>query len=344
MKFGAVDIGTNSTRLMIADLVEPDGLKTLRREAVITRLGEGVNETSCLSQPAIKRTLEVLADYRSILETNGVDSVALAATSAARDARNSRDFLDRIEKLMGTRVKILSGKEEARLTFLGATYDLSCQLPAASHQLKITEQPRTKDQESRTQQLTASDQQPVLVLDIGGGSTELILGRPSEALKDFSLDIGCVRLTEMFLKSDPPTCTEIEGAEKYVSSILAPAVAKIKDLAFRQNQSKVRLIGVAGTITTLSAIMQRMETYDPDRIHGSRLTYQDIKKMLDIFLSMPVTERKTIVGLESKRADVIIAGTLIALLVLEATNLQEIVVSEHDILDGLVLSLVQVKR
>jgi exopolyphosphatase/guanosine-5'-triphosphate,3'-diphosphate pyrophosphatase len=311
MKLGAIDIGTNSTRLIIAHLAKPGKLKSLRREAVVTRLGEGVNETSCLKKPAILRTLKVLTDYKSILDAAVVDDVIVAATSAVRDAKNSEDFLCEVEQLFGIKVKILSGEEEAQLSFLGATYDLSPQL--------------------------------ILVLDIGGGSTELIFGKPSKILEIFSLDIGCVRLTEMFLKSDPPTIMEIDAAKRYVREILTPAVTKIRDPDSWSQESQVYLIGVAGTITTISAINQRMETYDSNRIHNSKLTYSDMSKLQETFLSMHLSKRKKIVGLEPKRADVIIAGTLIALQVLEAFNLQEIIVTEHDILDGLILSLAHFK-
>lgn len=319
MRVGAIDIGTNSTRLMIGQLHENGKLDSLRREAIVTRLGEGVNETSYLSESAVQRTLKIIEEYKEIFEQNRVDQVVIAATSAVRDAKNGQDFLDQVELLMKTKAHVLSGNEEAKLSFLGATYDI-CRDTSRSRAILVRE---------------------VLVLDVGGGSTELIAGAPPRISKMVSLDIGSVRLTEMFFKNDPPSDSQVEDARKYIREALAPVVSEIKTSSFWPGGSDVALIGVAGTITTISAVKQRMEVYDPKRIHFSRLSSADISETLAIFLSKPLGERREIKGLEPKRADVIIAGALIAALVLEAFDLREIIVSEHDILDGLVLSLSQ---
>ena len=261
------------------------------------------------------RTLRALSEYKSILEQARVEKIVIAATSAVRDARNSDIFLSRVEQLFGIEVKVLSGEKEAQLAFLGATYDLdnSSLLSHPSYQL-------------------------ALVLDIGGGSTELILGEPPGIRDRYSLDIGSVRLTEMFLKSDLPTDVEVEQTKQYIHQMLAPVSSKVKEAQWWPGGSKVILIGVAGTITTISAVKQGMATYDSSKIHHSRLSYADIDKISAAFLSTPLAERKEIIGLEPKRADIIIAGTLITLSVMEVFDLCEIIVSERDILDGLILS------
>ena len=310
----AIDIGTNTARLMIGELIEEEELKTLRREAIITRLGEDVNETSNLKQEAVERTLRVLSEYKSILERTQVEKMVIAATSAVRDAKNSDIFLNRVEQLFGIKVKVLSGEKEAQLAFLGATHDIG------------------------NSSLLSPLSSLALVLDIGGGSTELILGEPPDIRDRYSLNIGSVRLTEMFFKNDPPTDTEVKRTKQYIHQMLAPVSSRVKEAQWWQGSSKVILIGVAGTITTISAVKQGMAIYDSSKIHHSRLSYADIDKISADFLSIPLAERKEIIGLEPKRADIITAGTLVALSVMEVFDLCEIIVSECDILDGLILS------
>jgi exopolyphosphatase/guanosine-5'-triphosphate,3'-diphosphate pyrophosphatase len=209
---------------------------------------------------------------------------------------------------------VLSGEREAQLAFLGATHDLPVladKMPSSSL---------------------------FLVLDIGGGSTELIAGRESQILYHNSMDIGAVRLKEMFLASDPSTSDEVKGTTDYIKEILGAAADEIRGSAWWLKKANAFFIGVAGTITTIAAVKQKMAVYDAQRIHHSRLGEADVKDVLAEFLSKDLGERKKIVGLEPGRADVIIAGTLIALSAMESLGFHEIIVSESDILDGLILS------
>ncbi len=302
MRLASIDIGTNSVRLMVVEKRE-SCLKTLYRGTKITRLGEGVNKKQVLSDSAIERTILVLKEYKEIVEDYGAEKIKVAATSAMRDSKNALVFIGKVKKEVGLNVGILTGKEEAECSFLGATYGYQ------------------------------QDYQSILVIDIGGGSTELILGSPGCLEEIFSLNIGSVRLTEMFVKHDPPLESEIRLIEDYVCSVgkkSFESIGKKKDLF---------CMGLAGTITTLSAISQRMEIYDSERIHGSKLSFSEIKKILNYLLSKNLTERKNIAGLESGRVDIIIAGAVILKEVMRNLALEEIIVSECDILDGLILSM-----
>ncbi len=302
MKLASIDIGTNSVRLMIAEK-EENCLKTLYRGTKITRLGEAVNEKQVLLDSATRRTLLALKKYKEVVEGYKVDKVRVVATSAVRDAKNAPVFIDEIKEKIGFHVEILTGEREAELSFLGATYDFS------------------------------EDSQPILVIDIGGGSTEIILGEAGFIENFFSLDIGSVRLTEMFVKNDPPLESEIWSIENCVHSVGRMIFKKIevgKDLL---------CLGLAGTITTLSAISQRMEVYDSERIHGSMLSLSEIERILNYLLSKNFSERRQVTGLERERADIVIAGAVILKEIMKALNLKEIIVSEHDILDGLILSI-----
>lgn len=309
LRLAAVDIGTNSVRLLIIQF-EQGNLKTISRRVKITRLGEKVNQNKTLADGAISRTITVLREYQREIEAKKVQGVRVATTSAAREAKNVGRFLARLRRETGFEVDILSGKEEAQLAFLGVTSD---------HELRTTNG-------------------LLLVIDIGGGSTELILGRGRSLEKLYSLDIGCVRLTEMFLKTDPPTAEEIKQAKDYIRRIIKNVILEIKHLRIMNHESRIMIIGVAGTITTLVAVKKKMKVYDSSKIHGSKLTKSDITKILELFLSKPLGERKKIVGLEPARADIIIAGVLILQEILSCLGVKEIVISEHDILDGLILS------
>lgn len=302
MILAAIDIGTNTTRLLIADVVG-DNLKDIRRQAIITRLGQDVDETHRFSSEAMERTLQVIADYKKVLEEAGAESVRVVATSAARDAQNGQEFVDEVKNRFEFDVLVLSGMEEAMWAFLGATSDFPFPKPYS---------------------------RPV-VIDIGGGSTELAYGQGMSLQKIYSLDVGSVRLTEMFVKSDPPSPAEIESVKSYVQEKVASPIEEIV-----KADSDLIGIGVAGTITTLSAIDQKMEVYDPGKIHLSTLTVEEIRDILGQLVSVSLEDRKKIPGLERKRADVIIAGTVITLEILERLGLDKLTVSERDLLDGLI--------
>lgn len=302
MILAGIDIGTNTTRLLVAEVIG-DNLKDIHRRAIITRLGQGVDKTHRFSSEAMERTLEVLADYKKVLEEAGAESVRVVATSAARDAENGQEFVDEVKRRFGFDVLVLSGMEEAMWAFLGATSDFPFPKPYS---------------------------RPV-VIDVGGGSTELAYGQGMSLQKIHSLDIGSVRLTEMFIKSDPPSLEEIKSIKEYVQEkVMSP----IEDIV--KADSELVAIGVAGTITTLSAIKQRMEVYDSSKIHLSTLTVEEIKDILNQLMNVSLEHRKKISGLEPKRADVIIAGTIITLEILERLRLDKLTVSEHDLLDGLI--------
>ena len=294
----AIDCGTNSTRLLIAK----DG-RSLDRRMVITRLGKGVDATGRLDPEAIERTLSVLREYRAAMDEHGVEKVRIAATSAARDASNSEDFFGPAEEIVGARPELLSGEEEGRLSFGGATAELD---PSAG---------------------------PVLVIDIGGGATECMVGtdKPDEVR---SFDIGCVRLTEKHLTSDPPAAEELSNA-------IAEAVAWFEDLG-REVPAvhDVRtVIGLAGTITTVAAVEIGMPEYDRSKTHHFHLTRAAIEDVFRTLATERLADRIHNPGLEEARADVIVGGLCVLVAFVRTLGIDEVLVSESDILDGLVASL-----
>jgi exopolyphosphatase / guanosine-5'-triphosphate,3'-diphosphate pyrophosphatase len=299
----AIDCGTNSTRLLIA---HPRGA-TVERLNRITRLGAGVDRTGRLAEDAVQRTVTVLEEYRRAMDRHGVVKVRMTATSAARDAENREEFFAAAEAVIGTRPELLSGAEEGRLSFAGATAELD------------------------------SDTGPWLVVDIGGGSTELVAGPVDGGgapLAITSLDVGCVRLTERFLASDPPTAEEIESARQLVSTLVARAVAGEPALAGGH-----ALVGLAGTVASLAAIDQEVDEYDRDRVHYYVLTLDRVDQMLGRLASLTSAQRRLVPGVESGRADVIVGGTIVLDEIMRRLGFDECLTSEADILDGLVLSL-----
>jgi len=314
IRTAGVDIGTNSARILIAE-VEGSGGKlsprTLHRLMNITRLGQGVDERGYLSGEAVERTAAVLRKYRELMREESVEACDVAATSAARDAANADDFLRLVEEIMGSRPRILSGSEEAQLSFMGATYDLGRLL---------------------------SPGDAVLVIDIGGGSTEIVVGRDGGILEEFSLDVGCVRMSERFLTHDPPLQRELDDMEEYVRSLLAPQAGRISRWSPRL------LVGLAGTVTTLSGLNQGLQQYDGDAIHHSWLTLQEVQGLYARLRSLPLAERKELMRLEPGRADVIVGGTGVLMVLLRELGWKRFLVSEKDILDGLAISAAETAR
>jgi exopolyphosphatase / guanosine-5'-triphosphate,3'-diphosphate pyrophosphatase len=300
---GALDCGTNSTRLLI---VGPDG-EILDRRMLVTRLGEGVDTNRKLSAEAIERTLAVLRDYRKSMDSHGVMRARMAATSAARDATNASEFLIAAKEVTGVEPELLSGVEEGSLSFRGATADL----------------PDRSDV-------------PELVVDIGGGSTELVVGVPGsdDSLRILSLDIGCVRLTERFLPSDPPSAEELSAARLAISAELTKA---------RQSLGPVpaggRVIGLAGTVSTLGSLALGVASYERERVHHTILTAEEVEVWLDKLASETSSARAVRPGMDPGRADVIVGGVLILSEVMAVFERSTCLVSEADILDGLVASL-----
>jgi exopolyphosphatase / guanosine-5'-triphosphate,3'-diphosphate pyrophosphatase len=304
-RVAAVDIGTNSTRLLVADL---DGngrdakLLPVERRTRITRLGQGVDEKRTLHADAIARTLDTLRSYRSVIDDLGTTKVRATATSASRDATNRDDFFDPAEQVLGVRPELLSGDEEARLEFLGATAD-------------------------------SSATPPYLVVDIGGGSTEFIVGT-DEPSGLCSVDIGCVRLTEQFLHSDPPTAEELSQAVSIVRDHLADVDRLVPGAAAAHT-----LIGTAGTMWTLGAVELGIDPSESDRIDGFHLSRAAAEEVFRTLATEPISQRRHNPGLDPGRVDVIVGGAIVAVTVMRHWGFEELVISEADILDGLARSI-----
>lgn len=301
-RLAAVDIGTNSTRLLVADANGREApLSTLDRRMTITRLGQGVNATRRLHPDAVDRTLAVLAEYRHTLDEVGVEGVRATATSAVRDATNREDFLLPAKGILGTTPEVLTGEEEGRLTFLGATAGLR-------------------------------DPAPYLVVDIGGGSTEFIVGT-SEPESLMSIDVGCVRLTEAYLHSDPPAPEELSQA----ISVVGLHLDDVDRLLPGAIDAKT-LIGVAGTVTTVAAVELGLPEYDSDALHHFRLTHAAAEDVFRTLATEPADARRHNPGLEPGRVDVIVGGAIVLVAVMRHFGAEEMLVSEADILDGLIRS------
>lgn len=300
----AIDCGTNSTRLFIVDAQG----NPLERQMRITRLGEGVDATGELSKEAIDRCLAVLAEYRGVMDGFNVVRSRLVATSAARDASNGSDFLQAAGEVTGTEPELLEGTGEARLSMAGAVSDLD----AANG--------------------------PFMILDIGGGSTEMVVGSGPDdpALAMVSMQIGCVRITERFLGSDPPTRSELDEAESTVGRQLDQAITdEPRFLSARQ------LVGLAGTITTLASLSMGLDDYDPDRIHHAVLTADDVRLWYRTLASEVKQARLDRAGMVPGREDVIVGGALILDAVMTRFGFADCLVSEADILDGMVAGLLR---
>jgi exopolyphosphatase/guanosine-5'-triphosphate,3'-diphosphate pyrophosphatase len=294
----AIDCGTNSTRLLVRS---PEG-KTLDRLMRITRLGKAVDSTGRLDPAAIERTIDVLREFRGVMDSFGVDRVRMSATSAARDADNADEFFDAAEAVVGVRPELLSGEEEGRLSFLGATSDLD---PAHG---------------------------PFLVVDIGGGSTEFSYGT-TECEATLSLDIGCVRLTEKYLEHDPPLPEELSACISVVEVFVDDVVRAIP-----QAPDAATFVGLAGTITTVAAVELGLQTYERDKVHHFRLTKPAAEDVFRTLATESFDERVENPGLERERADVIVGGTCILVTIMRRMGFAECLVSEADILDGLAIT------
>ena len=303
-RVAAIDCGTNSTRLLIAEpSSDQQGFTILDRRMRITRLGQGVNATKMLAPEAIERTAVVLREYRAAMDELSVERVRITATSAARDAANRDEFFSVAREIVGVEPELLSGDEEGHLSFLGATADLD---PADG---------------------------PFLIVDIGGGSTEFVAGTTG-AEAALSVDIGCVRITEQELHHDPPLAEELSIALSIIDAYLDDVDREVPGAA-----SARTFVGLAGTITTVAAVEIGLATYDRDRIHHFRLTRAACE---DVFRTLATESRDDRIanpGLEPERADVIVGGSCILVAIFRHWGFDECLVSEADILDGLVMSL-----
>jgi exopolyphosphatase/guanosine-5'-triphosphate,3'-diphosphate pyrophosphatase len=303
-RVAAVDIGTNSVRLLVADITGgPDGrLVSLDRRMHITRLGEGVDATRRLAPAAIERTVAVLREYHDAISAQDVTAVRATATSAARDATNRDDFFAAATDALHTRPELLTGDEEGHLSFHGATAGLTDEPP------------------------------PFLVVDIGGGSTEFTVGtRSPEA--SISVDVGCVRVTEAYLHSDPPTAEELSQAVSVVRDEVSEVARTLPGL-----DDVKTAIGLAGTITTVAAVEQGVP-YSREAIHHFRLTRDAAEDVFRTLALEPTAQRRHNPGLEPARVDTVVGGAVVLVSVLRGLELDELLVSEDDILDGLARSL-----
>jgi len=297
----AIDCGTNSTRLLVARGAGADKVP-LARVNTITRLGRGVDATGRLDPAAIERTVDVLREYKAVLDEHGAERVRVTATSAARDATNSDEFFDAAEAVLGTRPELLSGAEEAELSFLGATAELD---PADG---------------------------PFLVVDIGGGSTEFIVGTDSVE-SSRSIDIGCVRFLEQYVEHDPPQPEELHACISVTQQWMDDVA---QEVPVRQAKT---FVGLAGTITTMAAVELGLHEWDRDAIHHFRFERPAIEDVFRTLVTEPLEDRKHNPGLEEARADVIVAGACIFVGIVRWLDADACLVSESDILDGLVASL-----
>ncbi|WP_207543127.1 Ppx/GppA phosphatase family protein [Mycolicibacter heraklionensis] len=311
-RLAGIDCGTNSIRLLIA---EPVGgrLRDIHREMRIVRLGEGVDATGRFAPEAIERTRAALDDYAELLVAHGVSRVRMVATSATRDAANRDVFFDMTAQVLGRAVpgavaEVITGQDEAELSFRGAVGELD------------------------------SADGPFVVVDLGGGSTEVVLGDPDHGVSaSFSANIGCVRLTERCLHSDPPTADEVAAARAVARELLDEAVQAVPV------QHARTWVGVAGTMTTLSALAHGLTEYDSAAIHLSRVGFADLTEVCDRLIGMSRAERAALGPMHPGRVDVIGGGALVvqelARVLGQRAGIAELVVSEHDILDGIVLSI-----
>ncbi len=314
-ELAAIDIGTNSIRLIICEL-EKFGKTIVRiKKTKITRLGQKVDQNKKILDQAIKRTIDVLLNYQFIIRERKIKKVKVVATSAVRDASNGVKVINNFEKIIGYPIEIIDGRKEAELSFMGAT----SYLKDDARDLDLPEEFK-KPSKNR-----------FLVVDIGGGSTEFIAGKKGKVENICSLDIGSVRLTERLVKHDPPDQREINVLEKTTRQEIKPLVDDFGPIK--------RIIGVAGTYTTLAAINLKMENYDPALIHLLTLKLSEIEEIKTWLASIKLADRKKITGLEPRRADVIIAGTIIGAEVLRLFGHKSMNVSERDLLDGLILSM-----
>ncbi|GGR62870.1 MULTISPECIES: Ppx/GppA phosphatase family protein [Streptomyces] len=310
-RVAAVDCGTNSIRLLVADADPATGeLTELDRRMTIVRLGQDVDRTGRLAPEALERTFAACREYAGIIKEHGAQRVRFVATSASRDAENREDFVRGVLDILGVEPEVITGDQEAEFSFTGATRELTGRTDLA---------------------------RPYLVVDIGGGSTEFVVG-DDHVRAARSVDIGCVRMTERHLVrggevSDPPTGEQIAAIRADVEAALDLAE---RTVPLREART---LVGLAGSVTTVSAIAQELPEYDSARIHHSRISQERVREITEWLLRSTHAERAAVPSMHPGRVDVIGAGALVLLAIMERTGAEEVVVSEHDILDGIAWSV-----
>lgn len=301
-RVAAIDCGTNSIRLLVADADPATGeLVDLDRRMTIVRLGQDVDRTGRLAPEALERTFTACREYARVIKEHGVDRIRFVATSASRDAENRDEFVRGVLDILGVEPEVITGDQEAEFSFTGATKELT----------------------GRT-----DVEKPYLVVDIGGGSTEFVVGADRVGAAR-SVDIGCVRLTERHRPADPATRADITALRADISAALDTAE---RDVPLGEART---LVGLAGSVTTVAAIALGLTTYDSAAIHHSRIPFDMVREITTTLLASTHAERATIPVMHPGRVDVIVAGALILLTIMERTGAREVVVSEHDILDGI---------
>ncbi|MFB7374615.1 exopolyphosphatase [Streptomyces sp. NPDC056222] len=301
-RVAGIDCGTNSIRLLVAD-VHPDTgeLIELDRRMTIVRLGQGVDKTGRLAPEALERTFAACREYAAVIKELGAEKLRFVATSASRDAENRDDFVSGVLDILGVEPEVISGDQEAEFSFTGATAELH-------------------------------GTEKYLVVDIGGGSTEFVVGNKHvEAAR--SVDIGCVRLTERHVRSDPPAAAEIAAIRADIRAALDLAEQTVPIRAAET------LVGLAGSVTTVAAIALGLPEYRSEKIHHSRISYEQVQEIVTSLIGSTHAERAAIPVMHPGRVDVIVSGALVLLEIMERTGAREVVVSEHDILDGIALSV-----
>ncbi len=299
MKIGTIDIGTNSMRLLIADYND-NKIENRKKFINTTRIGQGVDKEGCITKEALERNLKSLKEFSDKCKEEKCDKVYCMGTSALRDSKNGQEFVNEAKKLTDIDVKIICGEEESNLGFMGV--------------LEGTEGDKKED---------------ILVIDIGGGSTEFIVGNEEGIKFCKSENVGALRMTEKFITTDPINDEEFNDMTSFVEDTISSTIDTIKTM----NISK--LIGIGGAITSLSAMNQQLEVYSMEKVHNSVVTKKDLEKILQNLKIMTLSDKKTLKGLQPKRADIITAGVKILHIVMEKLEIEKIMISEYDNLEGL---------
>lgn len=311
MNLASIDIGTNSTRLLITNFTD-NIFKTLIRLMEITRLGKGVGESGYISKENAKLTINVLKKYRKLIDEFGVDSYKAVGTSALRQAKNNNDFIKQVLNETAIKIDVISAKEEAKYSFNGTLKSL-----IAANKIIVPGK--------------------LLVIDIGGGSSEFIFGgKDCVFFKSTSINIGCVGATENFLRSDPPTTKEITSLRSMIKDKLKKELVNY----FEKYKGEFIIVGLAGTVSSLAGISIGLKNYHMEKLNYLTLSLNEITDIFDRLCRSSLMQRKKILGFDPKRADVIIGGTVILLEVMDYFKKDEIIVSENDILDGIIYSLI----
>lgn len=298
-RYATLDVGSNSVLIYIAEKDESGDFKTLEDRALITKLGEDLKETGILKPEAMDRTIEALKEFKELMDSYNVDEYVAIGTMALREAKNSKDFLERVEKEVRIKIEVISGEEEARLSHFAVVMGLGIK------------------------------NEDVVIFDIGGGSTEFIISKGPEIQDKFSLNLGALVLTNKFLKSNPVKREEHEALLSYLRG-------ELKKVSFPDKLDKA--IGMGGNVTSITAVKFGMKKYDPDKVQGAVLTKEEVSNQIEMYLSKTIEERKSIIGLQPKRAETILAGATILYAILERIKKDSFVASDRGIRHGLMFT------